>query len=213
MRKKVGHTAVPPQSQNDKQGRWIVTLMGAGLVVLGLAGLMLKSRPVTVLLWGTVLASLTGMMVIFSWFLPQINSRLSPRIFAEEVAKHGGAASKVVIYEPGIARQEEIRRKAQGIPALNFYLEYDLGYVSSPSELKAFLDREPSGLVIGLARDLEKLELEDLGAKELYRQDISRAKVELTSKRLPKSWQEPVGRFLANTQRSAKYTLLLGKVH
>ena len=197
----------------DEQGRWIVALMGAGLVVLGLAGLILKNRPVTVLLWGTVLASLTGMIVIFSWFLPLINNRVSPRIFAEEVARQGGAASKVVIYAPGMAGQTEIQRKAQGIPVLNFYLDYELGYVSSPSELKAFLDREPSGLVISLARDIKNLELKDLGAKELYRQDISRAKVELTSKRLPKSWQEPVGRFLANTQRSAKYTLLLGKVH
>jgi len=142
-----------------------------------------------------------------------MNSQVSPRIFAEQLGRHGGAPSKVVIYEPGIAEQTQIERKGQGIPALNFYLGYNLGYVGSPSELKAFLDTEPSGLVITLARDIENLELADLGLKELYRQDISRTTVELTARRLPRSWQEPVGRFLDSTQRPAKYTLLLGKVH
>ncbi|MCK4850847.1 MAG: phospholipid carrier-dependent glycosyltransferase, partial [Phycisphaerae bacterium] len=196
----------------DEQGRWIVALMGGGLVVLGLGGLALKNRPVTLLLWGTVLASLAGMIVNFTWFLPRMNSQVSPRIFAAEVGRHGGAASKVVIYEPGIAEQSQIERKAQGIPALNFYLGYKLGYVSSASELKAFLNREPSGLIIGLARYIENLELDDLGLRELYRQDISRTRADLTSKRLPRSWQEPVGRFLADRQRPAKYTLLVGKV-
>ena len=85
--------------------------------------------------------------------------------------------------------------------------------MSSPSELKAFLDREPSGLVIAMAKHIENLELADLGAKELYRQDISRAKVELTAKRLPKSWQQPLERLLADRQKPAKYTVLLGRVH
>ncbi len=196
----------------DAQGRWIVAVMGGGLVVVGLGGVLLRNRRATLLLWGTVLASLAGMIVNFTWFLPRMNSQVSPRIFAEEVGWHGGAGSKVVIYEPGITQQPEIQRKAQGIPALNFYLGYKLGYVGSPSELKAFLDSEPSGLVITLARDIENLELADLGLKELYRQDISRTRVELSAKRLPKSWQEAVGRFLGGIQRPPKYTVLLGRV-
>ena len=196
----------------DEQGRWIVAVMGGGLVVLGLGGVLLRNRRATLLLWGTVLASLAGMIVNFTWFLPRMNSQVSPRIFAEEVGWHGGTASKVVIYEPGVTEQTEIQRKAQGIPALNFYLEYKLGYVGSPSELKAFLAREPSGLVITLARDIENLELADLGLRELYRQDISRTRVEVTARRLPQSWQESADRFLAKLQRPAKYTLLLGRV-
>jgi len=195
----------------DGHGRWIVALLGAGLLVLGLAGLKLRSRPVAVLLWGTLLASLAGMIVNFVWFLPQMNSQVSPRIFAEEISRQGGAESKVVIYAPGIAEQTRIRRKGQGIPALNFYVGYELGYVSSPSELKAFLDQEPSGLVITPARNIENLELKDLGIKELYRQNISKASVKLSAERLPKSWQGPVGRFLEGLQKPEKYTLLLGK--
>jgi hypothetical protein len=159
-----------------------------------------------------VLASLAGMIVNFVWFLPQMNDQMSPRFFAQEVALRGGAESKVVIYEPEIAEQPEIHRKAQGIPALNFYLRYKLGYVSSPSEIKAFLDGEPFGLVIALASKFENLELKDLGLRELYRQDMPKARVELTSKRLPQSWQGPAERLLANLQKPAKYTLLLGKI-
>ena len=175
------------------------------------AGALLRRRRVAVLLWGTVLASLGGMMVNFVWFLPQMNSQVSPGIFAEEVSRQGGAASKVVIYAPGIAKQTRTQRKGQGIPALNFYVGYELGYVSSPSQLKVFLHKEPSGLVITLARSIENLELKDLGVKELYRQNISKASTKLTAKRLPKSWQEPVGRFLDALQKPEKYTLLLAK--
>ena len=196
----------------DEQGRWIVALLGAGLVLLGLGGILLRNMRASLLLWGTVLASLVGMIVNFAWFLPRMNSQVSPRIFAGEVALHGGAESTVVIYEPEIAEQPPIQRKAQGIPALNFYLRHKLGYVSSPSEIKAFLHREPSGLVISLASKIENLELKDLGLKELYRQDMSRARVELTVKRLPQSWQEPAERFLANLQDPANHTLLLGRV-
>ncbi len=195
----------------DGHGRWIVALLGAGLLVLGLAGLKLRSRPVAVLLWGTVLASLAGMIVNFVWFLPQMNSQVSPRIFAEEVSRQGGAASKVVIYAPGIAEQTQIQRKGQGIPALNFYMGYELGYVSSPSQLKVFLHKEPSGLVITLARSIENLELKDLGVKELYRQGISKARVELSAKRLPRRWQGPIGRLLEGLQEPEKYTVLLGR--
>ena len=195
----------------DEQGRWIVALLGGGLVVLGLGGALLRGRRVAVLLWGTVLASLAGMIVNFVWFLPQMNSQVSPRIFAEEISRQGGAESKVVIYRPGIAEQTQIQRKGQGIPALNFYVGYELGYVSSPSQLKAFLDQEPSGLVITSARSIENLELKDLGVKELYRQNVSKASTKLTAKRLPKSWQEPLGRFLEGLQKPEKYTLLLRK--
>jgi len=195
----------------DGQGRWIMALLGAGLLALGLGSAVLRSRRAAVLLWGTVLASLAGMIVNFVWFLPQMNSQVSPRIFAEEVSRQGGAASKVVIYAPGIAEQTRIQRKGQGIPALNFYLGYELGYVSSPSEMKAFLDQEPSGLVITSARNIENLELKDLPVKQLYRQNISKASVKLTAERLPRSWQEPVGRFLEGLQKPQKYTLLLGK--
>lgn len=195
----------------DAQGRWIIALLGAGLIVLGLGGLLLKNRRVSLLLWGTALAMLAGMIVNFVWFLPQMNEQVSPRVFAEEMARHGGAASKVFIYEPGIAEQLEIHRKAQGIPALNFYLKYKLGYVGNASEIKAFLDREPSGLVISLASEIGNLDLADLGLKELYRQDIYNVRAELTVKRLPQSWHEPVGRFLENLQKPPRDTLLLGK--
>ena len=196
----------------DSQGRWIVALLGAGLIVLGLGTMLSKNNRASRLLWGTVLAMLAGMIVNFTWFLPQMNSQVSPRLFAQEVARHGGAESKVVIYDPGIAAGPKIHRKTQGIPALNFYLKYKMDYVSSPSELKAFLDTEPSGLVIALANNVENLELANLGLSELYRQNISKTPIELSSQRLPQIWQEPAERFLAKLQKPANYTLLLGRV-
>ena len=187
-----------------------IAVVGAGLILLGLLSLIVKAGRVSIMLWGTIFAVLAAMITNFVWFLPRMNAHVSPRIFAQRVAKYGGQEGKVIIYRPGLAQQPPGARKKQGVAPLNFYLGYDTPCLITPSELKGFLADQPSGLVITAAKNMEFVPSEDLDLKVLYQQDMHRPSVPLTSDRLPEAWREPIDRALSAAQRPMKYTLLLG---
>ena len=196
----------------DAQGRWMIAVVGAGLIGLSIVSAVVKSGRTAILLWGTVLGSLGAMVVNFVWVQPVINEQMSPRIFAEAVARYGGKAGKVVLYSPGFRRASAADRKEQGIPPLNFYLKYNVAYMNSVEELEEFRDDHPEGLIIALQEYLTEEELKELDIKVLHRQNIHRVHLELTSERLPKSWQERIDEWLAEyAQGKMRYTLLLGK--
>ena len=198
----------------DAEGRWAVAVVGSGLITLSMLGAIAKTKRVHILLWGTIIGSLAAMIVNFLWFLPMMNEQKSPRIFAEAAAKHGGKEGNVVLYIPVFRSESLATRKEQGIPPLNFYLKYNIAYVYSLGELKEFLAKHPDGLVISRDKGITGVQIEELGIKELHRQDIHRTHLELTTKRLPKSWREPIGQVLVEyTEEPMKYTLLLGADH
>ena len=196
----------------DAENRWVVSIIGGALIFLGVFTLVVKTSRVPTLLWGTVLAMLAAMIINVIWFLPVINQQMSPRMIAEAVARHGGKEGNVVFYSPGCRSKLPSRRKEQGIPPLNFYLKYNMDYLYGVAELEEFLDEHPDGLIISLAKNLTEIQLQKLRIKVLHRQDIHRPHLELTTKRLPKNWQEPIGEILAEYfQEPMKCTLLVGR--
>ncbi|NIA07868.1 MAG: phospholipid carrier-dependent glycosyltransferase [Actinobacteria bacterium] len=198
----------------DAESRWGVAVVGAGLITLSIVSVIIKTKRVQILLWGTALGALAAMIVNFVWIQPVMNQQISPRIFAEAAEKHGAKEGNVAIYSRGFRRESPAKRKEQGIPPLNFYLKYNLNYLYGVTELERFLKYRPNGLIITWTNSLTEAELKKLGLKVLHRQDIHKPHLALTTKRLPQSWREPIGDILVKyAQKPMKYTLLVGKDH
>ena len=201
----------------DEQGRWAVAALGAGIVGLSAISMAARNKRVGMLLWGTALGSLGAMIVNLIWIQPVLNEQISPRVFAEAVSKQGGEKGKVVFYRPGMASDPGTQasvaiRKEQGIPPLNFYLKYDVRYIVSEAELKDFFAKHRDGLIITGEKGLTGSQLNELKLRVLYRQDIHRPHMELTSERFPKSWQGRIDDVLQECAgKGMKYTLLVGK--
>ena len=93
-----------------------IAVVGAGLILLGLLSLIVKAGRVSIMLWGTIFAVLAAMITNFVWFLPRMNAHVSPRIFAQRVAKYGGQEGKVIIYRPGLAQQPPTTLEQKHLP-------------------------------------------------------------------------------------------------
>ena len=203
----------------DEYGRWAIAAAGAGMIGVSMASMIIKTKRVQILLWGTALGSLGAMIVNLIWIQPVINEQMSPRVFAEAVSRCGGTADKVAFYSPGLpidsgTGASVARRKEQGIPPLNFYLKYEVRYVVGEAGLKKFFAKQLDGMIITDAENLTETQLDKLKLTVLHRQDIHRSHVKLTTRRLPQSWQKPIGDLLTEyTGKPMKHTVLVGKDH
>ena len=195
----------------DQQGRWIVGLLGCGLLLVGLHGLALRGRRVDILVWGATLGSLAGAAVMITWFLPGLNQQVSPRIFAQRIAENGGDAGKVVFFN--IPQQTPTRPISswQGMPALGFYLPYNVNRVNGSEALSQLLKVRPGALVITSSKSLAKIDIEKMNLTEVHRQNITKPAIKLTARRLPipEDWKEALQQKLNPQAKPHRITVLL----